>query len=266
MIPIGYHQKKLYVFFTMRHNRCPLVPIGYHNLTHIREYVHGILDLYVVSLIHQTWAKAEVQDLMDTNRHFENTKKIKKILGSGPSCWKSRGICMPPCICFGDCFNFFLVVWGRYLDGTHWVYGKKNNVEHFGKWNVCTCEHLVVQNALLAFMLCKSTVKFIRKKFQRSLYWWPVDKKCFSIVFLSSVYTNYPHVLCTHLCSQQAPYLLIYATYPLTQVVTKIIVLRRLHQLSVSTCWTHVPWENCKGLTRTTPILQTVYIIMDGWK
>jgi hypothetical protein len=77
---------------------------------------------------------------------------------------------MPPCIWFGACFNFSLVVSGKYLEGTHWVYGKKNNVEHFGKWNVCTCEHLVVQNALLAFMLCKSTVKFIRKKFQRSLY------------------------------------------------------------------------------------------------
>lgn len=46
---------------------------------------------------------------------------------------------------------------------------QENNVEHFGKWNVYTCEHLVVRNALLVFMLCKSTFKYIRKKFQRSL-------------------------------------------------------------------------------------------------
>jgi len=31
------------------------------------------------------------------------------------------------------------------------VIWKENNVEHFGKWNVCTCEHLVVQNALAGF-------------------------------------------------------------------------------------------------------------------
>jgi len=31
-------------------------------------------------------------------------------------------------------------VCGRYPLGI-W---KENNVEHFGKWNVCTCEHLVV--------------------------------------------------------------------------------------------------------------------------
>ncbi len=39
-----------------------------------------------------------------------------------------------------------------------------------------------------------------------------------------------------------------------TLIVTKIVVLRRLHVLSVSTCSTHVHWENCKGCTRMTPI------------
>jgi hypothetical protein len=43
---------------------------------------------------------------------------------------------------------------------------KENNVGHFGKWNVCTCEHLVFPNALLAFMLRKTTFKYIRKSFR----------------------------------------------------------------------------------------------------
>jgi hypothetical protein len=81
---------------------------------------------------------------------------------------------------------FFLEVSGRYLEGTHWVYGKKTMWRK--QWNVCTCEHLVVRDALLAFMLCKFIFKYMRKKFQRCLYWWTMDRKYFFIVFLSLSY------------------------------------------------------------------------------
>jgi hypothetical protein len=85
---------------------------------------------------------------MDMNKHLQNSKKIKKILGSGPSCWKWRGICMPPCICFGACFNFFLVVWGRYLEGIHWVYGKKT------MWSILENGMSTLVSIWLSKMLC----------------------------------------------------------------------------------------------------------------
>lgn len=59
MIPSGYpydthwvSTKRSRMFFLPWYTTsAKLVPIGYHDLTHIREYVYGILDLYAVSLI-----------------------------------------------------------------------------------------------------------------------------------------------------------------------------------------------------------------------
>jgi hypothetical protein len=155
---------------------------------------------------------------MDTNRHLQNGKKIRKILGIGPSCWKWRGICMPPCICFGACFN--LVVWGRYLEGTHWVYGKKT------MWSILENGMSALVSIWLSEMpcwplCCVSLLSNTLGKSFRGLYidglWTRNALPLYSCTIVTtSVYTNHLHALCTHLCSHQAPCLLIYATYPVT--------------------------------------------------
>jgi hypothetical protein len=157
---------------------------------------------------------------MDLNKHLQNSKKIKKILGSGPSCWKWRGICMPPCICFGACFNFLLVVWGRYIEGIHWVYGKKT------MWSILengmsTLVSIWLSKMLCWLLCCVSLLSNTLGKSLKGLYIYGMwTRNAFPLyscaIVTTSVYINHPHVLCTHLCSQQAPYLLIYATYPLT--------------------------------------------------
>jgi hypothetical protein len=157
---------------------------------------------------------------MDTNRHLQNSKKIRKILGSGPSCWKWRGIRMPPCICFGACFNFFLVLSGKYLEGTHWVYGKKT------MWSILENGMSALVSIWLSKMPCwlSCCVSLLSNSLGKSLRGLYIDgmwtRNFFPLysctIVTTSVYTNHLHALCTHLCSQQAPCLLIYATYPVT--------------------------------------------------